>query len=885
MLSQAFAYAQFTEDVARGQLEASGLTEEVLREKLLEKGIDIDNVNVDDPSEIIRVEEAINEIIQEQQESNLSDEVLDKYEESKSSIKKDTVERQVVVIESEKSKNEKNTPPGPESKPYKYGQSIFINKELKVFQRTDKIKPSDDYILGPGDEIGISIWGLSQVSQTYEVSERGFISPDRMEPIFLTGLTFGEAKSLLEKRFQAYYRFSSSEFKATLSYARDISVSIVGEVNQPGTYTLSAINSALNALMAAGGPSNIGSLREIKLLKAGQEPILIDVYKYLNNPTTASNFAISDNDIIHVPVAQKLITLNGAIIRGGRYEMKKEENLVSLFELAGGFRANAVLQNIQVKRFESDEEKILDVNFNEILEDNSDFSLLNGDEVYVNEIPDDFENYVLVEGAVNIPGKYAVNEASKILDVISKVEVSKKALTDISYISRINDDGKSSKYIFFNLTKLLEGDLTDNLSLKPKDKIVIFSKSRFADSQEFKIGGAVRDPNAFPIDQTGSITFRQAIFLAGGLNANAADYAYIKRKKSNKSTDIEYIRVDISDINSESLDDIIIMNGDDVVIYSNLEDETFVYVKIDGAVKNPGEFVFDESLNLEDVLSMAGGFKIEAAPYKVEVYRLQFDDEKKSRTLVAHLSLKGDFTSDNDFELKPFDQIYVREAPEFEFYKTVKVVGEVRFHGKYPVLKDNETITDIIERAGGFTDEAFLKGTTLFRNQNDLGYVVIDLEEAMNNKKSHFNLIVQDGDVIKVPKISNIVTIIGETQAKDLASTEITNGGKIHAPYESGKNAEYYIKKYAGGIGDKGKKELITVTFPTGDVRTVSKTLFWTKYPEVRPGSIIRIGSKEEEEKFKREHETKTDWGKVLTDSVAQATAILSLILLVNRVD
>jgi hypothetical protein len=282
---------------------------------------------------------------------------------------------------------------------------------------------------------------------------------------------------------------------------------------------------------------------------------------------------------------------------------------------------------------------------------------------------------------------------------------------------------------------------------------------------------------------------------------------------------------------------------------------------------------------------MAGGFKIEAAPYKVEVYRLQFDDKKKSRTLVAHLSLNGDYTSDKAFKLKPFDQIYVREAPEFEFYRTVVIKGEVKFKGKYPVLKDNETITEIIERAGGLTDEAFLKGTTLFRNQDSLGYVVIDLDEAMKNKKSHFNLIVQDGDVIRVPKISNIVTIVGETQAKDLASAEITNGGKIHAPYESGKNAEYYINKYAGGIGDKGKKELITVTFPTGDVRTVRKTLFWTRYPEVRSGSIIRIGSKAEEEKFKRENETKTDWGRVLTDSVAQATAILSLILLVNRID
>ena len=878
--------AQVSEEMAIEKLEASGLTEETLREKLLERGIDIDNMDPNNPQEILLVEEAINEIVKEHE-----DQKQEEYESKKNQqtvqIKEQTNENKDELDKQVDESTEEQEPEeiAKEEGVNRYGTHIFKNNELKVFQRSDQVKPSDDYILGPGDEVGISIWGYSQVSQTYEISKRGYISPDRMEPIFLTGLNFGEAKELLEKRFQTYYRFLSSEFKVSLAYARDISVSIVGEVEQAGTYTLSALNSAINALMAAGGPTDIGSVREIKLLKAGQDPIVVDIYKYLNDPSTVSQFAISDNDIIHVPVAQKMIELEGSVIREGIYELKEDENLVSLFELAGGFKANAVLQNIQVKRFEADEEKILDINFNTILEVNSDFNLLNGDAVKVNEIPDEFENYVTVEGAVNIPGKYAVDNGYTLLDVISKVDVKTTALTDVAYINRLNEDGKSSRYLFFNLTSLLEGDLSENLTLQAKDKIVIFNKSRFADRQEFKVSGAVREPDFFQIDQSGSISFKQAIFLAGGLNQEAADYAYIKRKKSNRSNDIEYIRVDIADINDPSLNDIKIMNGDDIVVYSNLDDDTFVYVKIEGAVKNPGEFVFDESLKLEDVLSMAGGFKIEAAPYKVEVYRLQFDDKKKSRTLVAHLSLNGDGSSNDDFQLRAFDQIYVREAPEFEFYKTVVLEGEVKFKGKYPVLRDNETITDIIERAGGLTEEAFLKGTTLYRNQDSLGYVVIDLEEAMKNRKSHFNLIVQDGDIINVPKISNIVTIIGETQAKDLASAEITNGGKIHAPYESGKNAEYYINKYAGGIGENGRKDLITVTFPTGDVRTVRKILFWSKYPEVRPGSVIKIGSKEEEEEFKRQNESKTDWGKVLTDSVAQATAILSLILLVNRVD
>ena len=333
-------------------------------------------------------------------------------------------------------------------------------------------------------------------------------------------------------------------------------------------------------------------------------------------------------------------------------------------------------------------------------------------------------------------------------------------------------------------------------------------------------------------------------------------------------------------------DNVKIQNGDQISIYSKISESETVTVNIEGAVKRPGSFLYDASLNLRDVLSMAGGFKISAAPYKIDIYRLVFDDQKKSKTLAAHISITEDFQNDDAqfFELKPFDQIFVREAPEFEFHKTVNILGEVKYKGKYPILSDNEKLSDIIERAGGLTDEAFAKGTTLYRSIDSLGYIVIDLETAMKNYNSPYNLVLQSGDRITIPKTSNIVSIVGETKAKDLVNNEITNNGVIHAPFQKGKSANFYIEKYAGGIGKNGKRNLVTVTFPTGDVKTSSRFLFFNKSPEVRPGSVIKVGSKLEEVSNEKS-KTETDWGKVLTDSVAQATAILSLVLLVSRVD
>jgi len=450
------ALGQVTEQEAREELDKRGISEDEVKERLLLKGIDLDNVDISDPVKLLEIETAIQETIKEIEAENKAKEFekVIKIELSETETETDTIKN-----ESEGQEDElvKEVEEAEFEETAIYGHHIFKNKILKLYKQSDQLKTTDAYILSTGDEIGIAIWGYSQESQSYEIDEAGYISPNKMEPIYLKGISYGEAKEILEKRFQQYYRFKSNEFKATLASERELNISIAGEVEQSGSFTMSSKNTAINALVAAGGPTEIGSVRKIKLLKPGSAPRVVDVYKYLNDPNLSESFYLENNDVILVPVADRLITLEGAVIRPSIYELIEGEDLLDLFEIAGGFKANAILQNIQIKRFLNDREQIIDVNLNDLMKSNRDFKLQNGDVVLVNEIKQSYDNYVNVFGAVNVPGKYAIGDNTKLFDVLQRVNVQPNALSEIAYIKRLNGDTKSGRYIFFNLAEVLSG--------------------------------------------------------------------------------------------------------------------------------------------------------------------------------------------------------------------------------------------------------------------------------------------------------------------------------------------------------------------------------------------------------------------------------------------
>ena len=888
---------------AKRELEQRGLDEEVFRQKMLERGFDLDNI---DPNQLPQIEQAMEEVVREM------DKEMERAEEKEIAIQKDSIdtEEKVEEIKEETAEeivkdksdlsaerikqavedgipleeaiaNELSRSTKEELPPSKiYGQHIFRNKDIAIFTPAEDVRPPDTYVLGPGDKITVLIWGKSQENATFTVDKAGAIYPERMPKITLKGLSYQQAKALLESRYQEYFNFKSENFEVTIDYSRTITVNILGEAMESGSFNVPATNTAFNALAAAGGPSDIGSVRKIKLLHPGGTSKQVDIYKMMLDPSVVNDFFLENNDYIFIPVAEKLVEVEGAVRRPYIYELIQGEGLKKLIYYAGGFNENAIQSNIQIRRYENDEEVIVDVDFRALEKSGGDFELLKGDKVMVQEIEQDLDKFVEVVGAVKLPGQFQFVKGMKLKDLVRKAQLTEGASRELAFIQRKNLDG-TVKWIKVNI-----GDDFLNIDLQAKDRLVIYEQSRFVDEQNFVIDGSVRQAGEQPFDASQEIKVADAIIMAGGTMPEATDFAYIFRRDPKTRNLQEYVRVDLKEAinNPSSSSNIVIQPFDSLVVYDYKSYMDNSFIVVDGAVRKERKVIYDPSLTLRDALVLSGGLRMEASLSRVEISRVNFDDEKGGSTQVEILEINDDYMlkSGSNYFLKPFDIINVRRAPDFELQRNIVLKGEVKYSGKYSITKNNEKISDVIERAGGLSEQAFAAGATLYRIKDGVGYVVMALDEVMLNKASKHNYILKDGDIIEIPKKKDFVSIRGASKAKEIYPDKILKTGQINVPHHKGKTAKWYVDHFAAGVGEDGRRRLITVEHPNGRIEKTNDYGLFKKYPRVEKGSIITVGKVEEKELLKDEERKDVDWGKVFADAITQATSILALILLIE---
>ncbi|HMS99837.1 MAG TPA: SLBB domain-containing protein [Saprospiraceae bacterium] len=906
-----------SESAAREELARRGIPEAQFRAEMLRRGINLDNIDPNNTQELLRIEKEVKEALDKLEKENKKEEkqklegeklktpktkedelkadtIKDKAAEdakmlnkSGSDIKK-AVERGASLEEAvSENLQEKQKEKLPEAKTY--GQQLFRDNSLKLYRTSDETKPPRSYVLGAGDVLAISIFDVSQANISLEVSREGYIQPDRLPRYFVAGLTIDEAEKMLKRNFRNYYLFSPDNFKLSVTSARTINVNIFGEVFNNGSFNISAVNTAFNALVAAGGPGDLGSVRQIKLLRPGKAPKNIDVYQFLNNPVVSQEFYLQDNDYIQVPVAQKVISIKGGINRPMQYELLPEENLNHLLKYAGGIKAGALKRNVQVKRYENDAEVILNVDLSELEAQKKDFVLKHGDEVRVGEIEKGFENKVSIYGAVRDTGEYAFVQGMKINDLIQRSVIRENAIQETAYLRRFNEDQKTVRYEIVNIKEAIKNPASPaNLELRKGDVLTVRALSDFAESYKVIVDGAVRNPVKFALGERGNMKVSDALFLAGGVREDAAEFAYLFRKRGDELTQ-EYYYIDLNGLSTKSdlSTDIELSPYDSIFVYKTAEFADKAFIKVGGAVRRPGEFVYNPTLTLKDAILLSGGLKQEASPNRIDVFRLDFGNERRTTTLAKRIDLKNDLSlnSVKDFMLLPFDQVYIRYAPEFEPLRNVIIEGEVVYPGIYSLLKENMRLTDLIEMAGGLTNEAYIEGASLFRLDGNTGNVVVNLKTAMEKDNSSQNIILRADDVITIPKQDNIVSIVGATNYDELYGSRLLENGKINIAFEEGKDALYYINNYAGGIDENGDINRITVEHKNGRVEKVRNRIFYKKFPEVKEGSTINVPYKKKKTEEEKKEEKDIDWGDVLKDSIAQATAILSLILLIRSVD
>lgn len=841
-----------------------------------------------------------------------------------------------------------------------YGFRYFRETDTKLFSSAQDVKPPYNYILGVGDQLNIAIWGFADYNEVFTIEKDGYIQPRYVGRIYLKGLSLENAIEVIKARYSRAYMIENSQFDVTLNYSRVINVNIVGEVELPGSYTIPAVNTVFNLLSFTGGPTELGSIRNIQVKRNGKVIRKFDLYSFLTNPTAQDDYFLQNNDYIFVPLSEKVVTITGAVQRPFKYELLQNETFEDLLKYAGGYKSNALTSYIQISRYVDNKAIILDVDLDSLKTSKGKLNLLNGDVVRVRTIPEKSTNWVEVEGAVKVPGRYELKAGNRFSDLIQRaMGLDEQAYKQEAYVFRLDPGSEGKTVIKVNLDAALNNPGSEaDILLNERDEIKIFENDFFIDKYPITIKGEVRNPTVIRAQK--GMTLRDGVIYAGGLKESAyLGRAYIRRvdRSVNKPT---YITVELDTTkNYLNLDKIPILQGDEIEILSNLSfidqkkvsisghvksslvtdywdgvtvrdlllmaggmkeraflDKVFIYrttenfkkeiitiqadttdnyknleqyklqeednvmvfsnvifdvyseLTVGGMVINPGVYDYKEGMTLADALMLADGFLISAASNRIEVARISNFQEamvnsEPTQVSIEILDISRDFVNDpiaNGYVLKPFDQIYVRRIPGFDMQKKIFIDGEVRYPGTY-VLKKNEKLSSIIERAGGLTDEAYQEGARLNRKAAQKGQVLVDLKKAMRRPGSKFNYILKSGDNIYVPARENLVTVRGqidypfeESDMKRLVLLSdtvtideylhLTPEKKINVPYTSGKRAKFYIKKYGSGFGKYAKKKDTYVILPNGHIKGTRFTLVGRVYPKVKEGSEIVVPRK-----------------------------------------
>ncbi|MCO5247642.1 MAG: SLBB domain-containing protein [Chitinophagales bacterium] len=884
-----------------------------------------------------------------------------------------------------------------------YGFKYFRESKTKLFSSALDVRPPYNYVLGVGDQLNIAIWGFADYNEIFTIEKDGYIQPQYVGRIYLKGLTLENAIQVIKARYSRAYMVENSQFDVTLNYSRVISVNVVGEVELPGSYTVPAVNTVFNLLAFIGGPTKIGSIRNIQIKRNGVVIRKFDLYEFLNNPTAQDDYFLQNNDYIFVPMSDKLVKISGAVQRPFTYELLPDESFDDLLKYAGGYAADALTNYIQITRYVNNKQVLLDFNLDSLRLTKTKLKLYNGDEIMVRTIPEKAKNWVDLKGPFKVPDRYELRPGDRVSDLFDRaLGYADNAYKKEAYIFRQNydDDGLRS-VIRIDLGKAISDYNSDqNILLQDRDEFYLINKEIFIDRYTIQIKGAVRKPDEYPAQK--GMTLRDAFLYTGGVLPSAyLERGFIKRidRTTNKPYYLSF-KIDTTD-NYKALDKIEIVQGDEIRVLSNLSfmedktvsisgavnnplvmeywenmnlkdlillaqgfkervfldkiiitrtDENFqrkiitlpidtsnnmskledfklqetdnvlVFsneifdinskVTVSGSVNSPAVFDYKEGTTLSDILLMAGGFSMDAASNRIEIARISnFNDvvvnSEPTQISIEVLEIDRDFVNDpiaSTYILRPFDQIYVRRIPDFDFQKKVEIVGEVKYPGYY-VLKKNEKLSDIIRRAGGLTEEAYTPGTKLTRNYNKVGKLLVNLDKAMRRPGSKFNYVLKSQDSIYIPTRENIVTVRGqidypfyESDMKrlvllyDTISPEdylkITPEKKISVPHTKGKRAKYYIKKYGSGFGKYAKKKDTYVILPNGHIKGTKYAIFTRAYPKVIEGSevvIPRKPLKKKKGKLGNAQQSMNRFNAIIEGALGSITTTLTLYLLLKR--
>ena len=670
-----------------------------------------------------------------------------------------------------------------------FGSKLFRNTDIR-FQPNLNIPTPKNYVIGTGDELLLVLTGDNEANYTLPVSPEGTINIDYVGIVPVAGLTIEDASDRIRSQMRSTYPQLSSgrtRLSLTLGNIRSIKVTLTGYVTRPGTYTLPSLANVFHALYASGGPTDKGTFRNIQLIRNNEVIHTIDAYDFLTKGIQPGNVRLEDGDVIHIPVFDRHVTVDGLVNNPGIFEPIADETLEDLLRFAGGFEPEAYRAKVKVLQITDRQRSVADI----YAEDFTTYTPQNGDQYIVEEVLDRYANRVAIEGAVFRPGLYALTDGLTLSQLIQRADGLKEdAFMARAYINRLNPDN-TQQLITVDLNQLMAGNTQEDQVMQREDKVIISSIFDLREEYTVSISGQVRKPGEF--DYVEQMTLGNLIQLSGGL-AEAANIEYIDvARRIRRNT--------------------------------NERDSTIS-----------------------------------------ELVRVNFDTREE--------------VVQSDFVLQPFDMVSVHTSTGYQVQRIVRIEGEVNYPGEYALLKKDETISDVIKRAGGVTEFAYLPGASLQRNLSDAlvaqghsaltgaarqelaevekeqakiqsqalentlqnqdsvktelffsNYVGIKLDKILEGSRK-YDIPLEDKDVIIVPRQLRTVMVRGQ----------VLNPNRV--VYQEGKSLKYYIRQ-AGGFTAKAHKKKTFVQHANGSVEGSIGG-----YPDVLPGSEIIVPTRPEREKL-----------------------------------
>ena len=648
----------------------------------------------------------------------------------------------------------------------------------------------DEYLVGFGDELRLTVWGAAEFQYDLQVDREGRIYLPNVGQFTAAGKRLQRLRRDLKKWLGRTYSGLATTpptifMDLTLTRLRPIKVFVLGEVARPGGYTVPNSSTVFSALYRVGGPLTRGSLRQIQVIRNGKPKATVDFYNYLLKGYDSNQIRLTENDHIFIPLRGKTVKIAGEVKRPAIYEVKENETLADLLEYAGGLTPRAYTKRLQIERIiafpdrkdPSIARELIDMELEPILTGRRTVQLRDGDSVYVFSILDVVNNAVTVSGAVVQPGTYELGASIRTL---SDLIVVADSLAGEAYLAkgdlvRTLDDS-TKVLISIDIAKVLLNDPEHDYVLQPRDHLVIYSLDELRIKEFVTVKGAVKEPGDYPLQQ--NMTVEDLIFKAGGFKEDAffksAQLSRLSSKNNHGDAKVEIIELSLV-----------------------------------GAKSDNGVFAYGEN-----------------------------DD---ARSLV----------------LKHRDVLYVRSNPDFIPQQHVEITGEVLFPGAYALQKDNESLADVIQRAGGILETGFTQGGRLIRENQR---VVVSFEAIMEGD-TRADVILLDGDQIVIPRKPNTVAVRGNVGIEGLIK------------YRRGKKVAYYLDQ-AGGAQENTLDILLTqangATYKLG-----RKLLIFRQNPVVDEGATILVTSEKD-----IRPEDRTDTRQIISESLAMVTSVLTVLLL-----